>query len=235
MTTKGLRHDVTDVETITMTGFDARGLLVRWANDADEWVRSVVRRVLNDGRPLTDSDVDAVYELFRQEKALDTRTLPREPPLAIGASPAEADEVLRITSLSEVTGVNALLPGAVIDPHDGLTILYGENGTGKTGYSRLFKALAASRTADPILGDLSKSTVDSRTAMVSYTLGDAEHTFRWSGEVGVSPFTRHSHCSTTSAQRSMLFRCASTRIFRPLRREPRLCWRGFHGMPLSTP
>jgi hypothetical protein len=185
---------VSETQPAVSAGVDARELLSTWANGTDEWVRAIVRRVLSDGRVLTDSDVDDVYALFRQEKALDTRTLPKEPLLAVASSPAESDEVLRITSLSEITGVNALVAGAVIEPHEGLTILYGENGTGKTGYSRLFKTLAASRTADEILGDVSQPTATtSQSALIKYDLGETPHTFRWSGESGgVSPFTRMS-------------------------------------------
>ncbi|MDO4039280.1 AAA family ATPase [Clavibacter michiganensis] len=168
-------------------------LLSTWANDNDEWVVAIARLVLSTGRALLDTDIDDVYALFRQENALDGRTLPKELPLAVAASPAESDEVLRITSLSEITGVNALVSDAVITPHEGLTILYGENGTGKTGYSRLFKALAASRTADQILGDVSHATASAQGALIAYNLGDTEHSFRWSGETGgVTPFTRMS-------------------------------------------
>lgn len=184
---------MSDTNSATSTGADARVLLSTWANDNDEWVRAIVRGVLSTGRALVDSDVDDVYALFRQEKALDARRLPKEPPLAVAASPAESDEVLRITSLSEITGVNALVSGAVITPHEGLTILYGENGTGKTGYSRLFKTLAASRTADQILGDVSQATASAQSALIAYDLGETEHRFRWAGETGgVAPFTRMS-------------------------------------------
>jgi predicted ATPase len=68
-----------------------------------------------------------------------------------------------------VTGVNALVAGAVIEPHEALTILFGENGTGKTGYSRIFKALAASRTADElILGNIDTPPAQSQSATVNY-------------------------------------------------------------------
>ncbi|WP_454050595.1 AAA family ATPase [Cellulomonas sp. Marseille-Q8402] len=184
---------MSETEPAVSAGVDARELLSTWANGTDEWVRAIVRRVLSDGRALPASEIDDVYALFRQEKALDTRALPKEPLLAVASSPTESDEVLRITSLSQITGVNALVGGAVIEPHEGLTILYGENGTGKTGYSRLFKTLAASRTADEILGDVSQPTVTAQSALIKYDLGETPHTFRWSGEAGgVSPFTRMS-------------------------------------------
>ena len=56
---------------------DPRDLLSEWANTSDEWVRYIVRRVLNGGGPLGSEEQYGAYVLFRQEKAFDTRELPR--------------------------------------------------------------------------------------------------------------------------------------------------------------
>lgn len=73
-----------------------------------------------------------------------------------------------------------------------MTILFGENGTGKTGYSRIFKALAGSRTADAILGDITFSEEVPQSAKVEYTVGTEANALVWAGEQGVAPFTRMS-------------------------------------------
>lgn len=171
---------------------DPRNLLSEWANEADEWVRYIVRQVLTGAGPLGADEAALAYDLFRQEKAFDARNLPAEGPLATLKSEDEAIEPLALTSISDVTGVNALTAGGAIEPHPGLTILFGENGTGKTGYSRIFKALAASRTADVILGDIEASDPPSQTALVAYTLGNEAKTYSWTGSQGVAPFTRMS-------------------------------------------
>ncbi|GAB3275666.1 AAA family ATPase [Sinomonas notoginsengisoli] len=171
---------------------DPRISLSTWANKQSEWVRSIVRQVIATGRPLTQDDIDGVYDLFRQEKGLDRRELPSEPPLSVEASAESAEAPLVITRLSDIHGVNALVSGSVIEPHDGLTILYGENGTGKTGYSRIFKALAGSRTADHILSNVNTATPEAQSALLSYRVGAIDATFTWKGEIGKAPFTRMS-------------------------------------------
>jgi hypothetical protein len=127
---------------------DPRALLADWANTNDEWTRLLVSEVIATGRPVDTSTIAKAYQIFRQEKALDKRELPAVAKLDIEARQDESAPPLTLMRLSDVHGVNALVPGAVIEPHEGLTILYGEKGTGKTGYSRIFKALANSRTAD---------------------------------------------------------------------------------------
>lgn len=171
---------------------DPRALLAEWANGSDEWVRFLVADVLVTGRPVSDGTVAQAYEFFRQEKALEGRILPVVAPLTVEARQDETVPPLSITKLSDVHGVNALVSGAVIEPNEGLTILYGENGTGKTGYSRIFKALAGSRTADEILGNIAAAESEAQRAGVGYQLGAAGKTLAWAGERGVSPFTRMS-------------------------------------------
>ncbi len=171
---------------------DPRVLLADWANANDEWLRLLVSEVLATGRAVGAATIDEAYRLFRQEKALDKRDRPAVPQLNIEARQDASAPALSLTRLSEVHGVNALVTGAVIEPHEGLTILYGENGTGKTGYSRIFKALANSRTADTILGNIAASAVEGQSASLEYKLGEEAHTLTWTGDRGVSPFTRMS-------------------------------------------
>jgi len=171
---------------------DPRELLSNWANGSDEWTRFIVRQVLASGRPLGADAQEHAYALFRQEKALDARQFPTEEPLVLIEREDEALEPLTLTSLSHVEGVNALESGGAIEPHEGLTILFGENGTGKTGYSRIFKALAASRTADEILSDISVTAPQPQSATIGYSLGAETKTYVWTGQRGVAPFTRMS-------------------------------------------
>ena len=175
---------------VASPGQDPRAVLAAWANQSDEWVRHLVSQVLSTNRAATTDDLEYAYDLFRQEKALEERVLPTEPELQIDGTQEDAEEPLVITKLSEVAGVNALVAGAVIEPHAGLTILFGENGTGKTGYARVFKALAGSRTADVILGDIASKTEVPQSAKIEYTLGDQAEVFDWDGNQAQAPFTR---------------------------------------------
>jgi predicted ATPase len=171
---------------------DPRALLANWANANDEWARLLVTEVIATGRPVSAATIEQAYQLFRQEKALDKRDFPSVAELTTEARQDESAPPLTLTRLSEVHGVNALVSGAVIEPHEGLTILYGENGTGKTGYSRIFKALANSRTADAILGNIDAEDPEEQTAKLEFKLGDDAKAFTWTGDQGVAPFTRMS-------------------------------------------
>lgn len=161
-----------EAESGTAGFLDPRALLVDWSNANGEWARLLVSEVIETGRAASTSTIDKAHQLFRQEKALDKRELPTVEKIDIVARQDESAPPLSLTRLSEVRGVNALVSGAVIEPHEGLTILYGENGTGKTGYSRIFKALANSRTADTILGNIEADASEDQAAKLDFKLGD---------------------------------------------------------------
>lgn len=181
-----------EAESAQHAAFDPRASLATWANTSDEWVRNIVKQVMATGGPLSKEEVEYAYSLFREEKALDTRTLPAEGTIFVEAASEESELPVTIKRISDVTGVNALVVGAVIEPHVGLSILFGENGTGKTGYARILKSLANSRSADEILGDIQAHTPVSKSASIEYSLGQEGKQLKWTGEQGVAPFTRMS-------------------------------------------
>src|ERR1017187_2966504 len=171
--------------------FDSRTQLAEWANLKDEWTRRIVRLVLASGKPPSEADIVKICELFLQEKRLEARTIPVEEPIASAATVAEREEALVLTKLSDVIGVNAIVPGSAIEFNDGLTILFGENGTGKTGYARILKRMANSRKAEDILSDINDPHAPaSPSASLNYKLGDVELSKAWKGERGEAPFTR---------------------------------------------
>lgn len=162
---------VPDETEPTTAALDPRALLANWANKNDEWVRLIVGDVIQSGKALSDEQIAEAYRLFRQEKGLDDRTLDKVEDLSTDAAIDEVAPRVEITKISDVHGVNALVPGSVIEPHSGLTIIYGENGTGKTGYSRIFKALAQSRTDSPILGDINAPKAEPASARIDHKVG----------------------------------------------------------------
>ena len=188
-------YDMTEVtgDSELLDGqIDPRTAIADWANRGDEWVRFIVRSVLSSGRSVPSQVIDDAYLLYRQEKGLDERTIAVEPPLEVELGVVQREAGLTLKRISSVAGVNALSPGAEIEFNVGLTLLYGENGTGKTGYARILKALANSRTADTILPNIHVAQPEAASASVEYDLGGVAGSLPWAGEIGKAPFTRMS-------------------------------------------
>jgi hypothetical protein len=168
-----------------------RQRLIDWANAQDLWVREIVRQVQASGRELHAAALDSVYATLLAEKELTAEVPPPDFALSLGTGGTDRTESLRLEGLDDVERVNALTGGQKILFNSRLTVLFGENASGKSGYVRILKALAAVRSKEKVLPDVRKPSpgVPPR-ARLQFTLGNTSKQFEWNGEEGVSPFTR---------------------------------------------
>lgn len=73
-----------------------------------------------------------------------------------------------------------------------MTVLFGENAAGKTGYVRVLKRVASVRSAETILGNFRSAVAGVPRATIDYSLAGTKNSLAWGGEAGVAPFTRMS-------------------------------------------
>lgn len=172
------------------SGSTGRRLLVEWANEQDHWVRGLVAEVLSSRRPLTEGAIEHFYELLLREKELAPGEATPVEKLEDAAGGVPPEEPLALTTISDVKNVNALAQRQEIEFNPGLTVLFGENGAGKTGYVRVLKTAASVRNAEPILPNVRKQDAGPPSASISYRLGAKQETHAWRGEQGVRPYTR---------------------------------------------
>ena len=180
---------------------DPRSSLAQWANCSDEWIRRIVRQILGSSGQLSETEQALTYQLLLEEKGIDDRILPTELLLSGPAKPLAHPEPFHLVRISNVRGVNALVEGEHIDFGLGLTLLYGENGTGKTGYARILKRLAGSRSAEDILADVNlEDAPPPPYADIDYRLGGNDLSHQWNGEQAQPPFNLMSIFDNSSAR-----------------------------------
>lgn len=157
-----------------------------WLNDRNDWQRRAASEFLANRRPPTDGEIAALADhcLHEAERQLDEES----PPLLDGSVEAvpQGGEI-RLKSVSHVRGVNALRSDAFLDLDQGnLTIIYGPNGSGKTGYSRLLKELCGARAKDDRLypNVYSDNDVPPEAAVVISVDEKARPTLNWKAADG---------------------------------------------------
>lgn len=181
----------TQVLIETKTG---RALLIDWANQQDNWIRAAVAEIIESQTRLTDEQVEGFYQMLLREKELVSGDAVNIPMLVETEIDTDPEQVLMLTQVAQVQNVNALCSGQTIDFNQRLTVVFGENAAGKSGYVRILKGAAAVRTAESVLSDVTKEQAQP-SAKISYTLGlvpKSEDTFQvnWAGEKGIAPLTR---------------------------------------------
>ncbi|MGE3164934.1 MAG: hypothetical protein AB7O52_08510, partial [Planctomycetota bacterium] len=140
---------------MTSTDFTYEDLL-EWSEKRPLWQRDALRRLLSG--PVSDTDYDELAGLAETEAIA-----PRE---VSSAAPATTDHVqpssttspsVSLLDLDSIAHVGALAPGPIPFGESGLTVVYGENASGKSGVASVFKracrALAVNRPMLPNLNE----------------------------------------------------------------------------------
>lgn len=182
-----------DLKTLADAGSSPRQLLVAWANDQDSWIRGIVNGALAEGgEGLAESAIEEAYQLFLAEKRLSTDSAFEPVPQIEDVGDSRPDDpTLVLNRLDGVEGVNAIAAGQAIEFDDRLTVLWGQNGSGKTGYSRIVKRAAAVRTHEEIIGNAwAVGAKPTPRATFTITVDGRPETLVWSNELGLGPLRR---------------------------------------------
>ena len=150
--------------------------ILEWSTKLPTWQRDALRR-LADGT-LTSTDIDELLQLCLSQVGLSVpglEAVTAQPLLRKHlpiAGPSDADVVLN--SVHSVQHVNRLDPHATLPfASAGLTIIYGDNASGKSGYVRILKKTCRARhSADPIHPDIFSDPPDEpAAAIITFTEG----------------------------------------------------------------
>lgn len=132
--------------------------LAKWAPSLKRWQRLTLSLSIKYGS-LSDDQIDLVYNEFLAENALSNSTLSSTAPEAIVAPIQDSTSAnVQLTGVSELRGVNALPPTASLTFGENLTVVYGRNGAGKTGFTRLLANACFCRNSPEILDDIYKES-----------------------------------------------------------------------------
>lgn len=165
-------------------------LLPRWANDQDAWSRTIAGDVLKNAVQPSDLDIDRYLKLLLSEKKLSEEPFQAVPKIEEKQLTGNPLEAVRLDSIKLGDGVNALKPGTQIDFAPAVTVIFGENGSGKSGFVRVLKRAAGVRTAEDILHNVRGDKRPAPSGSFAVTVGTAPKQIQWKNEFGITPLNR---------------------------------------------
>jgi hypothetical protein len=157
--------------------------IFEWSKERPEWQRDALRRLIEKGE-LTETDVRELAQICKSFHGL------AEPAAVIALkeihlpqkSAGSAPVVLH--SIFHHRGANALAENQTLHFGPGLTIVYGDNAAGKTGYIRILKSACRARGQEKILGNVVSGTPPpSFSVEIKYKVGNDEELKEWSGKL----------------------------------------------------
>ena len=173
--------------------------ILEWSQGRPIWQRDALRRLVLNGE-LSDEDISSLTEICKSAHGLaeqqDTDPLAKEhiPDGAAGTVPVS------LVSIFHRRGVNALAEDQTLKFAPGLTVVYGDNGAGKTGYIRILKSACRARGQEHILGNVVSGTSPlTPVVAIKYKVGTEPEPREWVGTGGNEFISRVSVFDTQCA------------------------------------
>lgn len=189
---------------------DVLAEILTWSQDRPLWQRDALRRLVATGA-LEDADMASLAEICKSAHGLAAQQ--DVTPLAKGHLPQSSKAgSVNVHSIFHKRGVNALADNQTLTFGSQLTIVYGDNAAGKSGYTRILKGACRARGAEPILGNVLSGTAPlTPVVSVKYAVGDGAPQ-EWTGDqtdesiARVSVFDRHCEAVYTTQKTDVAFR-----------------------------
>jgi hypothetical protein len=170
---------------ISPTPVSAPHEILTWSGGRPDWQKDALRRILTNGT-VTKEDIQELDQLCRAKHIPTKPSAPvlKGTPLAathIPPNPGDAASV-SLVSLSNLQNVNRLPSNQTIllGASPGLTVVYGDNGSGKSGYARVIKKACRTRGALPeIRPDAFAPVTGPASADIDFEIGGSNHKAAW--------------------------------------------------------
>lgn len=144
-----------------------------FANELPYWAKYLCSEILA-GTIVSDTEIDISFSYLLQDLNLIEKTERAEISLIYNSNASrDFKESLTFNELKKVEGVNALAENQSIEFSPHLTLIYGINGAGKSGYIRLLKNIFYSKDKEAILENVNiESGHKSIYAELDFSSGD---------------------------------------------------------------
>ena len=176
-------HDMTDAqkvnsqETNPISEEEALNDILEWSLNRAPWQRDALRRLIETGDNLSKEDFEDLYQI-----CIDTES-DFSPLAEQHVSPESVlGQPVSLTKIENPSGVNALASDQTLNfTVTGLTVVYGDNGSGKSGYVRILKHACRSRDSKlKILPDINDPKDVVQSADIHYAIGASFESMNWS-------------------------------------------------------
>ncbi len=164
-------------------------LILEWSAGRPPWQRDALRRVVSKSA-LDDADVSELVALCKKDNGCVGIALEAVPldKAHLPAGPGGLSSVT-LASIKDVIGVNQLAAAQELAfAPDGITIVYGDNGAGKSGYARILKRACKARHTGEIAANAFDSNAPPPSALLSYLANGApQQPAKWRNEAVPHP------------------------------------------------
>tara|TARA_Y100001937_G_C7133838_1_gene338907 strand:- start:1397 stop:3958 length:2562 start_codon:yes stop_codon:yes gene_type:complete len=150
--------------------------IMAWVHAQPHWVQYATTKVFGQA-VVTDDLIDELLALLKTKEGRSKDTKIDLAPIFNITSGGAND--IRILSIGEIDGIDALAPRKPLPFATKLSVVYGSNGSGKSGYARILKKLCGKSNATELQPNVYKSAPQKRHCTVVASVDGTEKSFVW--------------------------------------------------------
>ncbi len=161
---------------------DVQKDLEDWLHSQEDWLQAAAEKLAHTGEPLTDTDIDEITALLKTPEGRKKTSHRLYPQLVHGTS---AGPNVRLLSIGNVEGIDRLAPRTPLSFGDKpLCVIYGHNGSGKSGYTRILARASGKPRAAPLRPNAYASEPVAQKCTITYSLNGVEKSVEWDPKSG---------------------------------------------------
>lgn len=174
----------------------------QWIGTLPKWQQKLSALIL-ENECIDEKIEDDIYKIFKIESSLEDGIIPEDKDLVNIKKDKEFHNIVW-NGVKNIHGVNRLKKDEKLDISEGLTLIYGENGSGKSGYTRLLNRAFVSRGDQEILGNIYSSENEEISAEFIFKIDDKTVCFNFPRDRHEFPFQSIRNFDSKSASNDMM-------------------------------
>jgi len=151
-----------------------------WSESKGLWAQLLVNKITATQSSLSTEERKEVFNYYLENSGFKFSSPLPQIEISKPSFASTSKEVV-LKEIKEIKGVNKLADDQIMEFSPNITVVYGNNGVGKTGYSRVLKAQGYSfDNNDEILSNVHQEQT-SQSAKINFTSNGSPYTLDWSG------------------------------------------------------
>lgn len=154
---------------------DIQQEVVDWLASQKGWQKELAFRVMNQ-TSLSDADYKEIVAMLKSNIAYDGKPFPN-----IGRS-VQSGSQIRLQSIGQVSNIEGLAPRNPLEldkDSQNLVVVYGDNGSGKSGYTRIIKKICGKSGTQELLHNIFGTKTPLGSCKIQYQLDGDEREINW--------------------------------------------------------
>lgn len=155
---------------------DVRQVVLTWLHTQENWLQQAAEILLSTGS-VSDAKIDSLVSRLKQPEGRQITTHRKFEELAPHGAPVSE---LRLAEIGEIKGIENLAPRSPLNFGQGnLCVIYGHNGSGKSGYTRVLKKACGKPRATELKPNAFEPAPAKSECKIGYSVGGAASLAVW--------------------------------------------------------